>query len=147
MREVRFYHLTRQSLEQALPALLEKTVERGWRGVVRGPDESRIVDLNKYLWTYSDNGFLPHGMAADGNEAEQPLFLTTDDVNPNSATVLFLLDGLTETVHSYDLICLVFSGADEAATAAARTAWASYKEAGNALTYWQQGDKGWEKKA
>ena len=145
--EVRFYHLTRQSLEQALPALLEKTLERGWRAILRGPDAERLSALDNWLWTYSDNGFLPHAIQGDGPDAEQPLLLTTEDVNPNGANVLFLLDGLTESAHAYDLICLVFSGGDEAAVNAARAAWAKYKDAGASLTYWQQGDRGWEKKA
>lgn len=147
MTEVRFYHLTRQSLEQALPALLEKTLERGWRAVVRGPDAERITHLNGWLWTYRDDSFLPHGAEADGKAADQPLFLTTEDSNPNAATVSFLLDGLTESAHSFELICLVFSGADEQATANARQAWQKYKNEGATLTYWQQSDKGWEKKA
>ncbi len=35
MTEIRFYHLTRATLETALPQMLEKTLERGQRAVVR----------------------------------------------------------------------------------------------------------------
>ena len=35
MTEVLFYHLQKQGLEEALPGLLERTLERGWRAVVR----------------------------------------------------------------------------------------------------------------
>ena len=35
MTEINFYHLTRSSLEQALPRLLEKTLQAGERAVVR----------------------------------------------------------------------------------------------------------------
>ncbi|HEX4297004.1 MAG TPA: DNA polymerase III subunit chi, partial [Devosia sp.] len=31
MSEILFYHLEAQPLERALPLLLEKTLERGWR--------------------------------------------------------------------------------------------------------------------
>ena len=31
MTEIRFYHLTRKTLEQVLPELLEKTLARGWQ--------------------------------------------------------------------------------------------------------------------
>ena len=40
MTEVRFYHLQRKTLEQALPQLLEKTLERGWRAVVMAGSEA-----------------------------------------------------------------------------------------------------------
>ena len=33
--EVWFYHLERTSLDQALPELLEKTLARGWKALVR----------------------------------------------------------------------------------------------------------------
>ena len=35
MAEVLFYHLTESTLEDALPPLLEKSLERGWRAVVQ----------------------------------------------------------------------------------------------------------------
>ena len=41
MTEVLFYHLTESRLEDALPALLEKSLERGWRVVVLGLEERR----------------------------------------------------------------------------------------------------------
>ena len=31
MAEILFYHLTESTLEEALPGLLEKSVERGWQ--------------------------------------------------------------------------------------------------------------------
>jgi DNA polymerase III subunit chi len=40
----------------------------------------------------------------------------------------------------------LFDGNDEAALAAARRRWAAAKAAGHALSYWQQGARGWEKK-
>jgi DNA polymerase-3 subunit chi len=35
MTEVLFYHLTESKLEDALPPLLDKSVERGWRVAVQ----------------------------------------------------------------------------------------------------------------
>ena len=39
MTEVLFYHLQRQPLEAVLPTLLEKSLERGWRALVRATIE------------------------------------------------------------------------------------------------------------
>ena len=36
MTEVWFYHLQRRPLEQVLPNLLERSLEKGWRAVVQG---------------------------------------------------------------------------------------------------------------
>ena len=61
MTEILFYHLQRQPLERVLPALLEKSLERGWRVVVQGSSEERLEALDAQLWTFRDDSFLPHG--------------------------------------------------------------------------------------
>jgi DNA polymerase-3 subunit chi len=144
MTEVRFYHLTRKTLEQALPELLEKTLERGWRAVVMTGSAERAEALTQYLWTYNPNNFLPHGNAKDGHAAEQPIWLTPDDEHPNAADILFLTDGAQSArAQEYVRVCEVFDGNNAEALAAARKRWAVYKSAGHMLSYWQQGDKGW----
>jgi len=148
MTEIRFYHLQRTALEAALPPMLEKTLERGQRAVVMAASEERVEHLTDHLWTYSERGFLPHGSARDGNAALQPVWLTTADENPNEAQVLFLTDGTSsEKVSDYQLCVELFDGNDVSAVEAARARWKNYRDAGHALTYWQQSDAGrWEQK-
>ncbi len=61
MAEVLFYHLTESKLEDALPPLLEKSVERGWTVAVQTRDPERRDALDAHLWVYRDDSFLPHG--------------------------------------------------------------------------------------
>ncbi|MEO1918979.1 MAG: DNA polymerase III subunit chi, partial [Paracoccaceae bacterium] len=89
MAEVLFYHLTQTPLERTLPELLEKSLQRGWRVLVKGGDADRLAFLDGVLWTYRDDSFLPHGVAGEGAE-HQPIYLTVDDDEPNNADVLFL---------------------------------------------------------
>ena len=57
--EVWFYHLERTGLEQALPELLEKTLQRGWKAVVRARERrSGMQHLDALLWTCRDDSFL-----------------------------------------------------------------------------------------
>ena len=63
--EVWFYHLERTGLDQALPELLEKTLARGWKALVRTPEPQRIEHLDGWLWSYRDESFLPHGPAGE----------------------------------------------------------------------------------
>ena len=149
MTEIRFYHLTRTPLERALPQLLEKVLQTGQRAVVLAGSEERVEALNQLLWTYSDRSFLPHGSKRDGKPERQPVWLTTEDENPNGASCLFLTDGtdsarIGEYARCFDL----FDGQDEAAVAAARARWKARKEGGHALSYWQQDENGrWQQKA
>ncbi len=147
--EVLFYHLGRQPLDKVLPGLLERTLERGWRAVVQAGSIERVEALDGLLWTYSDESFLPHGIARDGMAEQQPIFLTTKDENPNGATVRFLVDGAeAPDLAGYIRAVYIFDGRDEGAVVQARREWKRMKAAGHAVTYWQQNDKGrWEKKA
>jgi DNA polymerase-3 subunit chi len=147
--EIRFYHLQRTSLEAALPLLLEKVLERGWRAVVMAGSSERVAALDNHLWTYGRDSFLPHGSAEDGYGAMQPVWLTETDENPNEASVLFLVDGAeTEKAEGFSLCCDLFDGSDPDAVTRARARWARFKEEGHALTYWQQDERGqWSEKA
>jgi DNA polymerase-3 subunit chi len=148
--ELLFYHLKGQTPEQVLPALLAKSLERGWRVVVQAGSEERIEALDAHLWTYKDDSFLPHGTDREPEAAQQPVLLSMADSNPNAANVRFLIDGvaLPPDAESYHRIVLVFDGDDDDAVAAARTQWSEAKNRGFEATYWQPDDSGrWVKKA
>jgi DNA polymerase-3 subunit chi len=147
--EVLFYHLERQSLEQVLPNLLEKTLERGWRAVVQSGSEERLDALDTALWTYSEESFLPHGRRKDGFVEQQPIYLTASGETPNGAKVRFLVDGAEAPgFEGWVRLIYVFDGRDEEATGRAREEWRKARDAGCAVTYWRQNEAGrWEKKA
>lgn len=150
MTEILFYHLLHQPLERVLPALLEKSLERGWRVIVQSSSEERVEALDAQLWTYNDSSFLPHGTVKGGDAAEQPILLTVDSDNRNDANVRFLIDDapLPDDAENYDRIVLIFDGEDEEAVATARARWTEAKGRGFAVTYWQPDEQGrWAKKA
>ena len=148
MAEIGFYHLLSMPLERALPRLLERALGQGLRIVVQAGSPERVEHLNALLWTYDEASFLPHGAARDGNAAAQPIWLTCQPENPNGATILFLVDGIEADDHASYARCIdMFDGNDPDAVAAARGRWRAATAAGHTLTYWQQTDKGWEKKA
>jgi DNA polymerase-3 subunit chi len=144
--DVAFYHLQRSPLESALPKLLEKTLEAGKRAVVMAGSADRVEALNGLLWTYHQDSWLPHGNAKDGHAEEQPVWLTTEDENPNGAAFLFLTDGASSaSVGTFERCFELFDGNDPAAVDAARARWSTYMDAGHSLTYWQQNESGrWE---
>jgi len=148
MAELLFYHLERQPLESALPGLLQRSLERGWRVVIKVGTEERLEALNAHLWSFDDASFLPHGSAADGRGEDQPVWLTTGDDNPNGATVRFLVDGAdTADLSGYERVVFMFDAADQEAVQKARTAWKAAVGAHDA-TYWKQDENGrWTKQA
>ncbi|GAC1329168.1 MAG: DNA polymerase III subunit chi [Beijerinckiaceae bacterium] len=152
MTDIWFYHLQRRSLDDVLPGLLQRALQRGWRAVVQGASEERIAALDEHLWAFSDDSFLPHGSAREGDAANQPVFLTTGPDNPNGAAVRFFVEGaeiapVLDRNEPYERAMLIFDGNDAEALAAARAQWAALKDRGHTLSYWQQSDDGrWEKR-
>lgn len=148
MTEVLFYHLTESKLEDALPALLERSVERGWKVVVQTNDEARRDLLDAHLWTFREDSFLPHGTDAAPMAQAQPVLLTTGPDNENEASVRFLVDGAdAPPLDPYERVVFMFDGYDQQQLEKARAQWKKLKGEGHALTYWQQSQDGrWQKK-
>jgi DNA polymerase-3 subunit chi len=130
-----------------LPLLLEKSLERGWRAVVETSSRERATALDAMLWSFRDDSFLPHGIAGDATDPDQPVLITTDEGNANSAQVRFFVDrAVPQTGEGYQRIVYLFSGHDPDAVGEAREAWKALRE-GNDLTYWQQDETGrWVKR-
>ncbi|KNY32038.1 DNA polymerase III subunit chi [Agrobacterium sp. 22-211-1] len=149
MTEILFYHLTESKLEDALPPLLEKSLERGWKVAIQTVDEERRDFLDAHLWTFRDDSFLPHATDASPAPQSQPILLTASEVNGNGANVRFLVDGAEPpAVEAYERVVFMFDGYDAYQLEMARNHWKSLKTEGHALTYWQQSPEGrWQKKA
>jgi len=151
MTEILFFHLDKKPLERALPELLEKSLERGWRVVVEVGSEERRDALDAHLWTYSDESFLPHGTDKEAEPEAQPVLLTVGASRANDANVRFLVDRapLPEraVIEAYQRVVYLFDGQDPDALADARTAWRQAKAMGLAAQYWAQNERGaWVKK-
>ncbi|MGI3778376.1 MAG: DNA polymerase III subunit chi [Janthinobacterium lividum] len=152
MTAIGFYHLTRTGADRALPLLLGRTLAAGARAVVMCGDAARVAAMDDALWLSPDPDWLPHGSARGaglaGDPALQPIWVTERDEAPNGARYLFLLDAARSArLGEFERVFDLFDGADEAAVAAARVRWAEAKAAGHDLAYWQQGERGWERKA
>ena len=145
MTEIGFYHLTRTKLEQALPALLGRTLAAGERAVVLCASADRVDALDRLLWDCAEPEWLPHGTGRTGDADLQPIWLTDTDERPNGARFLFILDGREAEPADWSRVFDLFDGQDEAQVDAARQRWTKARSAGHALTYWRQAERGWTK--
>ena len=149
MTDVRFYHLQRSRLEDALPVMLRRTLEREARAVVRCSTPERLADLDEALWTFDDAEFIPHGHDEIGFAEQQPVWLTTGLDNPAAGTYLFVTDGAsTDGFEAFEVCCVLFDGRHESAVIEARQRWSEIKgqDAVTELSYWKQNQRGgWEK--
>lgn len=150
MAEILFYRVAGAPLEAVLPDLLEKSLLRGWRVLVRAGTEAGVSFLDEMLWTWRDDAFLPHGTAAGGAAARQPILITAGREDANRADVLMLTLGARAEVDEmarFRRTCLVFDAEDAAAVDAARADWRAVSAAGLPAKYWAREDGRWAQKA
>jgi DNA polymerase-3 subunit chi len=142
MTETLFYHLERRSLEDVLPGMVEKSLQRGWRAAIKTDSAERSDALDTLLWTYDDQSFLPHAQAGDGDPAAQPVLISVEEANPNSAQIFFYVGGAMPAdwsgLDELARVVLLFDGKDSQALADARAAWKEAKAAGHDVTYWKE---------
>ena len=148
MTETLFYHLERRALDDVLPGMIEKTLERGWRAVIRTESSERADAIDNLLWTYNEQTFLAHAQLGDGDPRRQPVLITVENDNPNGANVLFLVGGAAPpawndaATKELTRVVLMFDGRDAQALIRARAAWTDAKAAGHDVTYWKETPSG-----
>ena len=90
--ELNFYQVMSGNLVPSVVRLLDKVYHSGKRCVFYSPIEERVKVVDKTLWTFSTNAFVPHGDKELGYSDFQPIYMTSEVKNPNQAVVLVLID-------------------------------------------------------
>ena len=139
--QVDFYHLVASPLERVLPKIAEKLVEGGGRLVVVAADEVQRAGIDRLLWTYAADSFLPHAQAGGEGDADQPVLIAVDISDVNGARNIALIDGVwRDAALGFDRAFHFFDGDS---VAAARVAWKALADRdGVERRYWKQDDAG-----
>ena len=147
--EIWFYHLERSTLDQVLPELLDRTLQRGWRALIRVADPALMEQIDEQLWAWRDDGFLAHGRADQPHAERQPILLSDGGAGANGAQALFIVDRSDlDASEPFERCFVIFDGRDDEALKHARERWKTLKSAGADLAYWRQTEQGrWEKAA
>ncbi len=147
MPEIGFYHLSRTPMPRALSRLLARTLQTGERALVSCRDEAEVEALDAALWLGEEPDWLPHGAAAGGHAADQPVCLSTAVEAINGARFLFLINGTgSVSLAGFTRVFDVFDGSSQPIVSAARGRWQAATRAGHTPNYWQEGARGWERK-
>lgn len=145
--QVDFYHLTRMPLERALPQIAEKVVAAGARLLIVEATEERRAMLDRLLWSYAADSFLPHGVIGGEQDARHPILIAGDVNAANGARHIALVDG-TWRDEALDFE-RAFHFFDEDHIRAARDAWKALAAREDVTRrYWKQNEAGrWEQAA
>ncbi len=144
--QVDFYHLTTTPLDRVLPRIAERVVGGGGRLLIVSADAVQRSALDKLLWTYAADSFLPHGQSGE-DDASQPILIGGDAIAGNAARNVALADGQwRDEALAFDRAFHFF---DAERIAEARAAWKALADRdGVERRYWKQDDSGkWEQAA
>lgn len=78
----------RAGLGQAAARLAARHWSQGQRVLILAADQAQAELLDRALWSFEQNSFLPHARSGGPDQAEEPILIATDLANPNQAEVL-----------------------------------------------------------
>ncbi len=147
--QVDFYHLT-SPLDRVLPRIAERVVQTGGRLLIVAEPEEQRVALDRLLWSYAPESFLPHAQAGSNDDASQPILIVgevSETAPANAAGNVAVVDGRwRDLILTFDRAFHIF---DDEAIREARLAWKALAGRDDVeRRYWKQNDSGrWEQAA
>jgi DNA polymerase-3 subunit chi len=143
---VDFYQLGAAQPDNVIAAIAGRLLDERQRLLVVAQDESLLARLDRQLWDQGSASFLPHGPAGGGDDASQPVLLSTGVDAPNRARNILIADGeWREAALAYDRAFYLF---DDPTLEGARLAWKLLSgRDGVERNYWALEDGKWVKKA
>ena len=139
--QVDFYQLTRDPAEKVLPPIAQRVLDSGGRLLVVG-DSAQLDGISAALWNAKPESFLAHAKAGQGDDAHQPILLSSEAVAANLAKFIALADGIwRDEALEFDRAFYLFP---PDATDNARTAWRALGDKeGVERRYWKQDGGKW----
>jgi len=117
---------------------IERHYERGSTVAVHAADSQQAGDLDKTLWTFRQNSFIPHGIVGEVGEPviEPVLIAAGDDEVPDSDILMVLSDqGREQWMESFDHVYDFAPLYDDDLKKNARQRFQAYQKAGFRMRY------------
>ena len=142
MATVDFYHLTRDPVERAVPAIAMRILKEGGRLLVVAGDRRRLQAVSDALWDAGPESYLAHDFDDQPLPEAQPVLLSTGTAALNGARFVALADGLwREEALGFDRAFYFF---DDETIDGARAAWRALSKADDVTPrFWKQEDGRW----
>ncbi len=145
MSAINFYELAVSPVDKVLPVLVLKAYEQGMRCVVLAENKDRLDELNKVIWTFKQDAFIPHGTKDDGKPENQVIYLTCEEENPNNSSVVFVTDN-REVKGAFEKFVDIFDGTVPETLKSAQARIDGYKAKGFEVNHFRQNEKaGWDR--
>ena len=140
--QVDFYQLSRDPVDQVLPAIAARILGLGARLLVVAQEPDRLERISQGLWAEPPDSFLAHGRAGDDGETHQPILLGANCDAVNGARHIALADGVwREEALAFERAFYFF---DADTIDGARASWRTLsKTEGVEPRFWRQDGRKW----
>ena len=89
MKKIRLYELSEATFDKVAPQLLYKIYDSLEKPIMMLlQNETQIEFMDKLLWSFSSNKFLPHGTEKQDKEFYQNVLITQNTENLNDADII-----------------------------------------------------------
>lgn len=148
MSEVFFYHLTKTTLEIALPKILERALSEKWSIEIRTSANTNLDEISNAIWRGPEESFLPHCLEDHEDLQDYPIVLCKSPLKDwrDCLIVVGQADLKENEVKNYKRICLIFDAKIEVELSRARKSWKKLSEEGINTSYWAEVKGRWVKK-
>jgi len=119
--------------------LVERVRKDRLRVLINCPDQRQARHLDRLLWTYREESFLPHGLVGETDPVLTPVLISADGQPDSEDQVLINLDTRPEVppfFSRFQRLCELLDQ-DAAALEAGRTRFAYYRDCGYPLRHHQ----------
>ena len=137
MTRVDFYILSRDEADLRLSTacrLADKAFRLGHRVFIHAASGEEAQKLDRLLWTFRDDSFVPHSLAGDGSDPDDPVRIGAGPAPDPPPGVLINLAGNVPSRVGGSMRIAEIVGADPAGRAAGRERYRRYRDQGFALT-------------
>ncbi|GHU21595.1 hypothetical protein FACS189472_14320 [Alphaproteobacteria bacterium] len=143
------YSTDTEKFQSVIIGLLEKVYSSEKKCIFFSPMEDRLKVIDKALWTFSTNAFIPHGDKKLGFCDKQPIYFTSVCENPNAATVLMMVDSFDYSSwnDNFEKIILVMNSSDKnnSQLDVINELQSDLQKKLKNVRYWEQASSGWTK--
>lgn len=104
--------------------------------VILVKNRSELATLDRALWTFSEQDFVPHALADDALASQSPVLLTDNaDAMPHHDILINLSGEVPASFAQFERVCEIVSQ-DPEDTAAGRERYGYYRQRGYSLTHY-----------
>lgn len=115
--------------------LIERIRAQALRVLVHCPDPEQARHLDRLLWTFREDSFLPHGLIGQVDHALTPVLIGDVDRAPDAREALVnLSETIPASLGEFERVCELVD-LDPACVAAGRVRYRQYREQGHALEH------------